>query len=287
MKQNLRYSLEHARALEVTGEPTTVAHIPAGHRLVLVDDGRYLTHYQGQIWHDGVSLVAVPGTLLGVHRVGDIVVVAGNGGMSYLLRTATGYAVLDLTEALPLIDLTQQDGTALTATIPAMTFGTPYTLWRAPLEQNDVTAVTTALRTAWRDLNEQAAAAEAFVAPVMVRYGVRLWDDTYLCMSETVTLGASLTANAPEVVAEAEINGSAYTGLQSATATLQRYTIGKTVRRGIRKALLSDVSAFCRTFNEPPSHTGGEHSACFFKKQKFFFAVYYYGITISCAPGLK
>lgn len=236
MKKNLRYSLEHVRALEVTGMPTTVAHIPAGHRLVLVDDGRYLTHYQGQIWHDGVSLATVSGTLLGVHRVGDIVVVAGSGGFVYLLHTATGYNVLDLSDAMPLIAITQQDGTALTATIPAMTFATPYTLWRAPLEQSDVSALTTALRTAWRDLNEQATAAEAYVAPIMVRYGVRLWDDTYLCMSEPVTLGASLTANAPEVVAEAEISGSAYTGLQSATATLQRYTIGKTVRRGISQS---------------------------------------------------
>ena len=232
MKKNLRKSLT-SDALVVCGTPVNAGSVPAGHQLVLVDDDRFVTFHAGSIWFNGQPVTSVAGTLVGVHRVGDMLVVAGTEGIAYLTRQANGYAPLDPDAAEPAIEFQQQSLSPLTAAIPATALSRAYAQWQAPLDQPDVNALRATLRDAWRHITEQAETQAAYLAPLLVRYGVRLWDDTYLCVSTPTTLGANLADNGPQVVTDAVISGNVYNGLEAATLQVPCYALHVSVSQGI------------------------------------------------------
>ncbi|MBQ7690076.1 MAG: hypothetical protein IJT30_02640 [Muribaculaceae bacterium] len=226
----------------VVGAPVAVGHVPAGHRVVLVDGDRYLTVCDGVLWCGGTSLAAVPGTLVGVHRVGAFVVVAGTAGVVYLTDSGGTLVVADIADALPALTFTQQSAATLTVAVPALAFATPYTRWQAPLQQSDVAALTATLRTCWNTLTAQAHAAGVRYAPCRFRCGVRLWDDSYLWMSDPVELG-SLPADVARVTVSATVEGGEATGVPAATLALPAYTLAISVTRGVGVPWRSMVKA--------------------------------------------
>lgn len=240
--KNLRKD-EKVGGLVVTGLPRPVSAIPAGHRLVLVDEGRYITLHDGILWHDGQRLGTVPGTLAGIHRVGDLVVVTASEGTLYLLRGATAYEEVRAADAIPSLTLGEQDRGTFSAALPAMAFGAPYTTWQAPLQQDDVKMLTTALRTGWNTITTQAQVAGRHYAPMLVRYGVRLWDDSYLWMSDPVSLGAARLTNAPWVTVNVTVESGRATGVPSATLSLGTYSVQVTVNSGPGSAWRTMIKA--------------------------------------------
>ncbi|MBO4871724.1 MAG: hypothetical protein J5565_07080 [Muribaculaceae bacterium] len=240
--KNLRKT-ETNGMLVVTGTARQTASIPAGHQLVFIDDDRYLTLHDNQLHYNGTPLVTVPGTLAGVHRVGDLLVVTGSEGLVYLMYQQGGYSVADTANAIPSLSLTEQSGASLSVAVPAIAFAAPYLTWQAPLRQDDVKALTAGLRTAWTTVIANATALGRHYAPMWVRYGVRLWDDTYLWMSDPVALGASTTDNAPLVSVNATVDSSAVTGIPASSLSLATYSLNVTVNSGIGSAWRSIVKA--------------------------------------------
>ena len=101
---NLRTDSESG-GLAVVGHPVTIAQVSAGHRLVMVDGDRYLTLHAGSLYCDGHSLCNVPGTLLGVHKVGAFIVVAGTQGVVYLVDHGGTLVEADVSAALPMLSI--------------------------------------------------------------------------------------------------------------------------------------------------------------------------------------
>ncbi|MBP3738546.1 MAG: hypothetical protein J6I72_05805 [Muribaculaceae bacterium] len=240
--KNLRKD-EETGALVVTGLPQAVSEIPAGHRLALVDEDRMLTLCDGNVCYDGVPLAAVPGHVVGLHRVGDLVVVTASLGTLYLLRGTTTYEPVRAADAIPSLTLAEQDRGTLSASLPALAFAEPYSTWQAPLQAADVKALTTSLRTAWSTLTGQAAAAGMHYAPMQVRYGVRLWDDSYLWMSAPVTLGMARLSNAPWVTVDVTVDGGKGIGVPATTLALGVYGLQVTVNSGPGNAWKSMIKA--------------------------------------------
>ena len=145
--KNVRINRQ-ADAWLVTGMPQQVATIPQGHRLVLVEGERYFTISGSTLYCDGNAIATLTGSLVNMHRVGAMLVVVTTRGLTFLAENGTGFEPVSPSAALPEITVTQQAATTVSAALPAIAFAEPYDTWRAPLQQADVTAVTTALRTA-------------------------------------------------------------------------------------------------------------------------------------------
>ena len=241
--QNLRKSEQTPDALVVVGQPVRAGQVPAGHELVLRDGERWLTVHNGQLWCNGTALAAVSGTLVGVHRVGALVVVAGSEGVVYLTERNGALTPTSMGDALPTLTLTQQPSSTLTAALPTMSFASPYVRWQAPLQQADVASLTAALRSCWLSLTAQAEAMALRHSPCQFRYGVRLWDDSYLWISAPVTLGDDLVAGASRVRVAATVEGGEVTGVPATTLALPTYTLGIAVARGVDAAWRQVVKA--------------------------------------------
>ena len=239
---NLRTDSESG-GLAVVGHPVTVGQVPAGHRLVLADGERYLTLHAGSLYCDGHPLCTVPGTLLGVHKVGTFVVVAGTQGVVYFADHGGTLVEADVSGALPSLTLSQQASTPLTVAVPALDFAEPYTRWQPPLRQHDLAAVTATLRTCWNTLTGQAQGAGLRYAPCRVRYGVRLWDDSYLWISDPVELGGNTLSDVSHVSAVGRVDGGDVVGVEAATLTLPTFTININVVRGVAVAWQTMVKA--------------------------------------------
>lgn len=231
--KNIRIDREN-ETLEVVGEPVQNGTILAGHLLVCVDGDRSITMSDGCLWCGADRVATLPGGLCGIHRVGPLLVVTTTAGMLYLASAADGYRLVDIATALPSLSLTQQNAGSITASIPAIAFASPYDTWQAPLAQPDVAALTAGMRTAWNTITARAQAAGMYFSPLRVRCGVRLWDDSYLWLSEPVTLGAETASNAPRVTVDVTVGGSGnFIGVPEATLTLPTFTLGIAVNNGV------------------------------------------------------
>lgn len=230
-------------ALRVTGQPRTVSQLTAGERLLLADDDRQLT-LDGRLVKLGTTvLTTLDGELVGAHRVGDIVVLATTAGIQWLRRTSDSYVPVTLSGACPRITLTAMEGDTVSATMDALTFGAAYSQWPATLSTSDLSQLSTRLRQAWAQTGQAIDAASAYGGMMQVRCAVRLLDDTYLWLSDAVTLGNDTLADAQPIVTDTTLDSTAVTGIPATTLTRHRYRVGITVEQGIAAEWLQLVKA--------------------------------------------
>jgi len=230
------------QSLQVTGNPATVGAIAAGERLLLLTDGHRVTCSGAVVKIDGTAVATIAGTIVNVHAVGDLLVVVGEHGMTYIARREGAWVVLDVADAIPQLSFT---ATAVTssAEIAAYAFAEPYSTWRAPLASADCQVLATALRTAWNALTADAAAEGLHSAPMLVRWGVRLVDDSYLWLSEPQRVGDITLGNADRVSAVVTISSSRFTGIEASTMTLTHYRLGVDITRPIDASWLPLVKS--------------------------------------------
>lgn len=223
---------ERERALQVTGAPTPVGTVTGGDRLLLLADGHRVTCNGACVSIDNVAVATVAGVPIGAYALGEVIVVAATGGFTYLACRDGVWRVLDPADAVPQLTFAEQLTTA-TTDLDAYTFADPYPLWQAPLARTDISALTGMLRNAWTALASDAAADGCHIAPMLVRWAVRLHDDSYLWMSEPVRVGDATLANADRITVPVDNGNSGFTGILSTVITMRRYTVGVTVNQGI------------------------------------------------------
>ena len=223
---------EREQSLQVAGRPATVGAITAGDRLLLMTDGHRVTCAGSSIKVDNAIVATVGGTVVGAHAIGDIIVVVTSEGLTYLRPHDGNWTVLDPMAALPALTLTARTATA-TAVIAPYTFAAPYSQWRAPLSDDDTSALAALLRNAWTALSTDLVADGRHIAPLLARWGVRLHDDSYLWMSEPVRLGDATLANADRIAAAVDYGSDGFVGTQAATLAMTHYAVGIDVTSGI------------------------------------------------------
>lgn len=219
---NLR---EREHCLTAVGEPELLAQGYAGHRVLLRTDEHLFTATTTAVHVDGTPVAQCAAPILSAHEVGRFVVVETEGPRLLLCRRGDTWTALDPDDAVPLLRITATATRSHTATIAALTFATPYASWRAPLTTDDARAVHAATRQAWREAAQAAAAAGRYCGPVLVRYTVRLWDDTLLWVSAPVLLGGDLLAGHYRVSLEVDSTSAGFTGTQAATLSLASFGI--------------------------------------------------------------
>lgn len=126
-----------------------------------------------------------------VYTVGDFVVVDTAKGYRYYRHKAGSYMLLDFAEIAPQMIIKAVNKTSLTTTVPGITFDEPYSRWNV-LAESDRLAMQSAVKGAVGELKSRASRAGAYVQPVAVRYGVRLWDDSLVWVSAPVVVGCGV-----------------------------------------------------------------------------------------------
>ena len=223
---NLR---EREEALEVVGVPRQVGTLSPGDRVLLVDDDNTLVLRDNKVMVGDTVVLDAGCPVTGAHKVGALIVVVTQEGKQLLRRSATGYDHLNVEDAIPQLHLAAVEQSTLSTTIPDYDFQAPYTAWQAPLAQADVAALTRLVGNAVSSMSASASEQGRFTGVMLARYGVRLWDDSYLWLSQPVMVGNSLISASYRATATVKSGNNVFTGINSFALTLDSYRLGITM----------------------------------------------------------
>ncbi|MBQ0069222.1 MAG: hypothetical protein KBT09_05645 [Bacteroidales bacterium] len=237
---NLR---EQEQSLVVTGTPVYCGTIPAGHRLLLVDGNRHFSLHSSTIYCDGTAVTTVTSDVIAMYRVGDGLVVVTRDGLLHLRYSGDTCEVVNKAQAIPSITLVVADELSTQISLDAYTFASPYKSWSEPLHADDIAALTSRYRAAWRNAVAAVSAQGGYYTPLMACYAVRMWDDNYLWVSNPVTIGLTTLANAQPVTAAVTTASSSYTGIAATTMSMAGYRLGIKVQSGVGESWRSMVKA--------------------------------------------
>ena len=239
LAQNVR---EQESSLQVTGQPAVTGTIAVGERLLLLADEHKVTCRGRSVKLDGVPVVTVGGNIVGAHALGDLIVIVADTGLTYLKRHEGAWHVLNPADAVPQLSIGTDDAIVSTA-IDAYTFAEPYRQWQAPLADADCDALKARLQSAWSSLTADVHAEGRYLAPMLVRWAVRLHDGSYLWMSEPVRVGDTTLANANRLAADVVTSGSSFTGIEATSLRLTHYGLDINVTRDIAAEWLPLVAS--------------------------------------------
>ncbi len=224
---------ERENALEVVGNPQQVAQLQPGDKVLLVDDDRTLLLRDGNVvWNDMVVL-STSATVHDAHKVGILLVVVTSEGNVVMRRTASGYECIDIAAALPQIHLAAVEQQQLSTTIPEFEFNEPYTTWQAPLATADIEALSKLMRNALTTMQRNATSQGRFTGPLLARYAVRLWDDSYLWMSQPVMVGHNIISASYRTTTTATTANNRFIGIEAFDLSANSYRLGISMATGI------------------------------------------------------
>lgn len=230
--------------LQVTGLPASTTAIAAGDRLLAIDGDRFITLRDGHsVMWGSTQLARVEGTGIAVHVVGNFLVITTRAERIYLYRTSSGYNEVAPTGAVPAIAIGQGKDTSMSITLPPYTFAQPLATWQYPLPSADLQGLAATVAAAWKQLGRQAADAGYRTGPVLARYAVRLWDDSYLYVSPAVETGTSCVKSSYRTSCEAEQHDGKWTGLPQCELARPCFTLAITPQAGIDEAWLGLVKS--------------------------------------------
>lgn len=224
---------EREDALEVVGNPRQIEQLEPGDHVLLVDDDRTLVLRGGNVVWNDVVVLHTSATVIAAHKVGAMLVVVTSEGNVVMRRTASGYSTLNLDSAIPQLHLAAVEQQAMTTTIPAFEFDQTYTAWQAPLAADDVQAYAKLLGNAVTTMQRNASSQGRFTGVMLARYAVRLWDDSYLWMSQPVMVGHSMISANYRATTTVTTSSNQFVGTEAFTFSMNSYRLGISMLSGI------------------------------------------------------
>lgn len=176
--------------------------------------------WAGTISSDGIytevsqEIGDIEGDVLAAETLANFVVIGCSPGDVYLYYSGGSYTILDSLTAVPELYLHSQVVDTATATVPEYEFEDEYSRWQSPLSTADIAGISDNMKEAYSALSATASSEGGYIQPLLVRYGVRLYDDSYLWISQPVAIGEGIQCS-ERYEAEVEDNGSVYTGVES------------------------------------------------------------------------
>ena len=234
---------EREQALQVVGEPLTMAQLNSGDRILLVDGDNILILRDNSIILNESTVLSPQGTIQSAHRVGNFIVVVTDRGNELMWCNNGIYTILNINDALPELHLGAVEETALTASMPAYDFAQPYNSWQAPLNATDVNALAKLMRNAVFSLQTAASSQGRFTGVMLARYGVRLWDDSYLWLSQPVMIGNDIIRASYRSSATVTSSNGRFSGIEACDLSLNSYRLGISVTKGIAQQWLDLVKS--------------------------------------------
>lgn len=226
-------SLAPVGQLEALGQIGSEATLLATHRtadgvnfITVADSTLYWagTLADGEYTAVGGAIGTLDGDALTAEALGDFVVVGCSTGDVALRYSGGSYVMLDPGSVAPQLYLSAESAGSVSADVPEYEFADGYTSWQSPLDSDDIAGISYNMRTAYASLVSQAAAERAYVQPVLARYGLRLFDDSYLWISQPVALGMGVQCSG-EFTLEVTDDGSVYNAVEGFTIEATAYQI--------------------------------------------------------------
>lgn len=199
-----------------------------GVNLIIVSGGTLI--WSGTISAEGIygevglELGALDGDVLAAETLADFVVIGCSTGEVYLYYSGGSYTILDPTVAVPELYIDSSVVDTAVATVPEYEFEDEYTRWQSPLSSADIAGISDNMSTAYSELATAASSAGGYIQPILVRYGVRLFDDSYLWISQPVAIGEGIQCG-EKYEAEVDDDGSVYTAVESFSIEADVYKI--------------------------------------------------------------
>ncbi|MBR5102502.1 MAG: hypothetical protein IK092_05205, partial [Muribaculaceae bacterium] len=244
---NLR---EREQSLVPVGAPQTVAQLASGERLLTVDGDRLITLLGNELRCNGTAFATVASAVKGAVMTGDFLVLNTAEGIEYYVRTATDFSHLDINAAVPQLNLSTVANLDMSESFPEFSFDEQLTQWRVPLSQTDESALLSALQAIRFSLLTRAAGEGRYATPFLARYAVRLWDDSYLWVSQPVLLAADLVHANYRTASEATTSSNAFTGIVVCNVAMGTCRLGIEVLSGVQaqwKGLVKAIDVLVAT----------------------------------------
>jgi len=217
---------EREQSLEVVGQPRQIDQLQSGDKVLLIDNDRTLVLRDNDVMCDGTVVLSPASQVFGGHVVGPLVVIVTADGPELLHFTTNGYRHLDLRDALPQVHLSAVETSTMTVNVPDFEFLTPYNTWQAPLSGVDTSTLKRIVSQGYGTMLSDATSQGRFAGIVLARYGVRLWDDSYLWLSQPVMLGQGMKRNSYRASGTVYTSDGKYAGVTSLTLSAQSFRIG-------------------------------------------------------------
>lgn len=224
---------EREQSLEVVGMPRAVGQLQQGDRVLLVDDDRMLVLRGNDVMWGQQVVVAAACRVLSAHRVGQLVVIVTEQGNVVLRRTAGGYVSLDINDAVPQLHIAAVEQVTHAVAIPSYEFAQPYNTWQSPLAAADIDGLTRLMRNGLNTVLSETAAQGRFTGVMAVRYGVRLWDDSYVWLSQPLLVGNAMLRASYRASTDAYTTSGKYAGVDAFSLSVDSYRLGISVVGGV------------------------------------------------------
>ena len=182
---------------------------------------------------DGRMLGVVSGQKIEAVESGDYLVVSSASGLIWLKRDGDNYSRMIPDAAIPEIYLGEAEVEDVSSRTGEVEFDEPYSNLPTRLKDKDHEAVKASVRNAWAEMLDGAAAAGKLCGLRLVRWGVRLWDDSYLYLSAPVLLGGDTVRTSYLSRGEMLTGDGKFTGVPEMSYTASAYRIGVSVLRGV------------------------------------------------------
>lgn len=240
---NLR---ERDNMVTAAGEPEHIICLPDGHRLILADNRNgktnYLTYCDTRIYlyaqndrnktsviNREICRAKAPVTRAVAN--GDFVIVTTLSDTIYLHFYNGNYSSLDISKAIPEIAFSAGETRTIETQVKGFAFKGNYTHWQNPLIPEDIEQANSILLDAYKYLCNRASSSDAWVEPIVVRYAVRLWDDSLLFSSMPVIIGNGLQCS-NELYAEVATSNNSFLNVMGSTFSIKCYGMAMSVIKG-------------------------------------------------------
>lgn len=220
------------KSVEVVGNPVKIGNVPAGHKIVCIHHGHYVTWHTGGLYCDGSLFFKTDAKVLEAHSIGRFLVVNTSHGLAYFTGTDGELSHLNVSDAIPELHLGAIDTGSISEDLPQYDFSTPLATWHAPLSAADVQMMAAIIRDASRHLQKRAKGNGTHTRPLLARYGVRLTSDKYLWISAPVLIGHTTMQSQYRTQSDATTSGGHYTGITATTLSLPTFKLAVSVVKG-------------------------------------------------------
>ena len=229
---------EIEQALQVVGDPEVACSATCDGTVdffcYLGDHVRkVITVKDGIVRCDDRIMGTAEGTNLRVVYCGEFAVLRSDSGLLWFHLNGNDLERIDPNEAIPEIFISEQEEVQLSATSDEVPFAEPYPTLPTSLRTDDSDRVRKAISTTWRDLVLSAATEGRNCGMRLVRWGVKLWDDSYMYLSAPVMLGCDTLRTTYRSRGELLTDGGEFTGIPPLTHVASSYRVGVSVVRGV------------------------------------------------------
>lgn len=186
----------------------------------------------GTLAQKGSTLCNINANLTAISTIGDYIMICTTNGCIILkfCNADNTYKVLDKDNAIPRLILCTAATGRISEDVPAIEFESAYPRWQPPLNANDIAKLSANVQDSCKRMQRYASANGLLIQPLLARYAVRLWDDSYLWVSPPVLVGKGLQrAESSATVLTGDNN---FTGTGQSRLEVETFRVAMIVEKG-------------------------------------------------------